>query len=132
MGPFKGCHLHNSIFHPIQLSRFVNFILWIPLLYSLNLTKKLYNDRKEDFLHLRLLQCITFYQRRQKITSFDIIEFFDTHVCINNPYWEISGIMILLFKYSSDISHALVGSFMNVLFFVAGFNIIRASWETKT
>ena len=52
--------------------------------------------------------------------------FFVTHVCINNPYWESSGIMILLFKYSSDISHALVGSF-----YVAGFNIISASWETK-
>ena len=57
--------------------------------------------------------------------------FFGTHVCINNPYWESSGIMILLLKYSSDISNALVGSFMNVLFFVAGFNIIRASWEPK-
>ena len=39
--------------------------------------------------------------------------------------------MILLLKYSSDISHALVGFLMNVLFFVAGFNIIKASWEAK-
>ena len=44
-----------------------------------------------------------------KITSLDTIEFFE------NPHWESSGIIILLFKYDSDISHPLVGSILNVL-----------------
>ena len=37
------------------------------------------------------------------------MEFFDS------PLWESSGIIILLFKYDSDISHPLVGSILNVL-----------------
>ena len=41
---------------------------------------------------------------------------FDTHEFFDNPHWEISGIKTLLFKYYSDISHALVGSFLNMLF----------------
>ena len=60
----RVCHLHNSIYHPIQLSHFVNFTLSLPLSYSLNLTKKLWNERKEDFLHIQLPRRIKLYQRR--------------------------------------------------------------------
>ena len=52
----------------------------------------------------------------KKITSLDTIEFFDTHVCINNPDWQSNGIVIFLFKYYIVISDALVGSFFDVLF----------------
>ena len=48
--------------------------------------------------------------------------------CINNPHWQSSGIITFLYKYYIVISDAMVGCF---LFFVAGCNIIRASWETK-
>ena len=51
----------------------------------------------------------------KKITSLDTIEFFDTHVCINNPDWQSNGIAIFLFKYYIVISDALVGSFLDVL-----------------
>ena len=43
----KICHLHNGIFHSIGLKE---NILW--------------NERKEDFLYIWLLQRITLYQRR--------------------------------------------------------------------
>ena len=41
---------------------------------------------------------------------------FLTHMCINNPHWQSSGIIIFLCKYYIVISDTLVGSFLNVLF----------------
>ena len=67
-------------------------------------------------MHIWLLHRITSYQRRYKITSLDIIEFIDTHACINNPHWQSSGIIILLCKYDIVISDTLVGSFLDALF----------------
>ena len=46
------------------------------------------------------------------------IEFLDTHVCINNPHGQRSGIIILLSKCYMVISDKLVGSFLDVLFFL--------------
>ena len=37
-------------------------------------------------------------------------------MCINNPHWQSSGIIIFLCKYYIVISDTLVGSFLNVLF----------------
>ena len=71
---------------------------------------------KKDFLHIWLLQCITLYQRRQKTTSLDIIEFLNTHVCINNPHWQSIGIIIFLCKYYIVISDTLTDSFLDVFF----------------
>ena len=55
------------ILHPFSpdspLSHFANFSLSLPLCYSLNFTKKLQNERKEDFLHIWLLQRVKLYQR---------------------------------------------------------------------
>ena len=42
--------------------------------------------------------------------------FLDTHVCMNNPHWKSSRIIILLYKYYVVISDTLVGSFLAVLF----------------
>ena len=50
------------------------------------------------------------------MTSLDTTEFLDTHVCINNPHWQSSGIIIFLCKYYIVISDTLVGSFLDVLF----------------
>ena len=43
----------------------------------------------------------------KKITSLDTIEFLEIHVCINNPYWKSSGIIIFLCKYYIVISNLL-------------------------
>ena len=42
----------------------------------------------------------------------DTITILDTHVCANNPYWQSSGIIILLCKYSIVLSDTLTGSWM--------------------
>ena len=71
---------------------------------------------KKIFLHILLFQCITLYEKRQKITPLNTIEFFDTHACINNPHSEGSGIIIFLRKYYIVISDALGGSFLDAFF----------------
>ena len=49
--------------------------------------------------------------------SLDTIEFLDTHVCINNPYWQSSGIIISLCKCYIVNSDTLLGaSFLGMLF----------------
>ena len=48
--------------------------------------------------------------------SLDTIQFFDTHVCINNSHWESSGITIFLWKYWKVISDTLIGFFLDVFF----------------
>ena len=52
-------HLHNGIFHFIDLS--IDFSFSISLLFTKN--NELWNERKEDVLQVLLLQRIT-YQRR--------------------------------------------------------------------
>ena len=79
-----------------------------PVLFTKN--NKFSNERKEDFLYLWLLQCITLYQRRQKIASLDIIAFLVTYICINNPYWQSSRIIIFLCRYYIVTSDARICS----------------------
>ena len=115
----KVYHLHNGIFYPIQLYHTFSVLPYhFPCFYSLNFTKKLQNERKEDFLHIWLLQRIKLYQRRWKITSLNTTEFLDKYVCTNNPHWQSSGIIIFLCKYEIVILDILVGSFLDVLFFL--------------
>ena len=52
----------------------------------------------------------------KKIRSLDKIEFLDTHVFINSPHWQSSGIIIILCKYDIVISDTQVGFFLNLLF----------------
>ena len=67
-------------------------------------------------MYIWLLQCITLYQRRKKVTSLNTIEFLDTYVFINNLHWQNSGILLFLRKYYIAISDTLVGSFLDVFF----------------
>ena len=50
------------------------------------------------------------------ITSLDTIEFIDTHVCINNPHWQSSRIIVFLCKYDVVIPDTLLDTFLDVLF----------------
>ena len=67
-------------------------------------------------MYIWLLQCITLYQQRKKVTSLNTIEFLVTYVFINNLHWQNSGILLFLRKYYIDISDTLVGSFLDVFF----------------
>ena len=104
------CSSHSNLSHPF------NFILSLPLCYSLNFTTKSYNEREQDFLYIWQFQRITLYQKRQKVPTLDTIEFLDKHVCISNPHWQSSGIIIFLCKYYIVISDTPVGSFFDALF----------------
>ena len=73
---------------------------------------KLWNERKENFLYIWLLQRITLYQNRWKIVSLDTIAF-DIHIYINNPHWQSSRIIIFLCKYYIVFSDTLRGSSMS-------------------
>ena len=102
MGPFKR-YLHICImaffisFPCVTLCQF--YSVTSPVLFTKN--NKLSNERKDNFLYIWLLQRITLYQRRQKIIeSRDKIAFLDTHVRINHPYWQSSGILTSLCKYN--------------------------------
>ena len=55
---------------------------------------------------------------KEKIKSLDTTEFLDTHVWIDNPHWQNSRIIIFLYKYDIVILDKLVGSFLDVLFFL--------------
>ena len=61
--------------------------------------------------------------------SLDTIALLDIHVCINNPCWQISRIITILYKYYIVTSDTLKDSW--ICFFVASFNIIGASWGSK-
>ena len=50
------------------------------------------------------------------------------YVCVNNPYWQSSGI-IFLYKYYIVISDTLMA--FGYVFLVPRCNIIRASWGTE-
>ena len=84
--------------------------------------KELWNEGKDDFLHIWLFQHITSYQRRLnhwgwKGIPFSVkIHFLDTHVCINNPYWQSSGVIIFFCKYYLVISDKLIDSFLDVFY----------------
>ena len=106
-------------FHSTCVSFSQFFFVAFLVLFTENL--KLWNERKEQILYIWLLQRITLYQGRQKISSLDKIAFLDTHVYIDSPYCESSGIMMFLCKYSI------------VMFFLllARCNTTRAPRKTK-
>ena len=62
----------------------------------------------------------------------------DTYVCINNPHWQSSGIIIFLCKYYTVTSDGLVGSFLDVLFLLLAImlselheKLRRKGWVTE-
>ena len=62
--------------------------------------------------------------------SLDIIKFLDTHVGVNKPHWQSSGVIIFVCKYYVVISDTLVDFFLDVLFLLPAV-ILSAVWETK-
>ena len=91
---------------------------------------------KKIFLCIWLLQHTMLCQRRWKIASLDTIAFLDTHLCIKNPYWRISGIIFFLRKYYIVISDNALGFVFLVAFlagcvFLVSCCIIRTARKTK-
>ena len=61
----------------------------------------------------------------------DTTEFLDTHVFLNNPYWQSSGIIFFLVQIWYGYFRYTVRLFLGCALLLAHSNISRASWETK-
>ena len=69
-----------AFFTPFNyLSPFVSFALTLPLCYSLDFTKKLQNERKEDFLYMAV-SAYHVISKKVKNQILRQIEFLDTYV----------------------------------------------------
>ena len=83
-----------------------------PALFTKN--KRLWNHRKEHFLYIWLLQCITL--KRQKIASLDKTAFLDTYLCIRNLYQQSSGITLYsCLRYTDRLLGALFALLVVIL-----------------
>ena len=80
-----------------------------PLCYSLSFTKEPQNERSEDLLR---------YIKGGKNHILRHNWIFRQTCCLNNPHWQSSGIIIFLCKHYIVISDTVVGSFLDVLFFL--------------
>ena len=92
------------------MSHLLNFSLSLPLCYSLKVTN--HEMRENKIFYVWLLQPITLYWRRKKISSLEAITFLDTDPSIDNPYSQSSGIIIFLYKFYIVISYILIESWM--------------------
>ena len=87
MGPFKKyvtCIM--AFFTPMTSVRLFQFYSMTSPVFFSTKNNKLWDERKEDFLYIWLLQRIMLYHTRKKTTSLDNIAFLDAHVYINNLY----------------------------------------------
>ena len=98
-----------------SLSHIVNFTLTLPLCYSLNVTKKLQNERKEDFF-VYGCSSLSRYITGGKKSHLETNQNFQTHMLYKQPTLTNGGITIFLCKYFIVISDKLVGSFLDVPF----------------
>ena len=117
MGPFKKyvtCIM--AFFTPFNFVTLCQFYCTTSPVSFTKLHQETIELEGKRFLHIWLLQHITLYQRCQKITSLNTIEFLDTFAFIINPLWQSSEISIFLCKYYIAVSDTLVGSFLGVLF----------------
>ena len=95
MRPFKKyvtCIM--AFFTPFNyLSRFVDFTLTLPLCYSLNFTKKLYNERKENFFVYGCFSLSRYIKGGKKSHTETQLSFW-THMLYKQPTLTNGGIII--------------------------------------
>ena len=71
---------------------------------------------KERFFACMVVSVYHVISKEVENPSLDANEFLDLHICINNPHWQSSGIIVFLCKYYIVISNTLTGSFLDVFF----------------
>ena len=92
----KVCHLHKDIFHPIQLYHTLSILLYcLPCAIH---TKKTMERQKRRFFVRMADSAYHVISKEVENYIVDTIAFLDTHVYVNNPYWQSSGIIIILCK----------------------------------
>ena len=131
----KVCHLHLWQFSPyITLPHFVSFTLTLPLCYSINFSKKLYNERKENFLRIWLASAFRFISKKIKKHILRHNWIFRHSCCINSPHCQSSGIIIFMCKCYINISVTLVGHFLDVFFLLFALilsGLYEKPWRNK-
>ena len=103
--------IHFSFLSVPPVSHFVSFTLSSPLCYSLKMKETMEWEKKRCFVYVAA-PAYYLISKKQNNVSLDIIVYLDTHVCINNPHWQINEIITLLCKYCIVISDTLIGSWI--------------------
>ena len=105
MGPFKK--YVTCIIPPV--SHFVNCTISHPLCYSVKIINHGMREKNINCIY-GCFSVSRYIKWSRKMASLETISFLDTHVCTNNPYWQISGIIIYLCKYYIVISDTLTSN----------------------
>ena len=103
--------IHFSVVPIPPVSHFVSFTLSPPFCYSLKMKETVEWEKKRCFVYVAT-PAYDLISKKQNNVSLDTIVYLDIHVCINNPYWQISEIITLLCKYCIVVSDTLIGSWM--------------------
>ena len=116
-----------AFFTPFSyLPHFVTFTVTLPLCYSLNFTKKLQNERKEDFFPYMAASAYHVIKKEVENQIFiNTIEFLDTRVYRQPTYtkqWNYNNCVQILYSYFRHTGRLFLGCTL----FVARCNIIRA------
>ena len=81
----KVCHLHNGFFHFINLCNTLSILIYhLPCVV----------EEKRRFYAYMAASAHHVISKEIQNHIFDTIAFLDTHIYINNPYWQSSGIII--------------------------------------
>ena len=95
------CHLHNGMYHPIHLCHiWISFTLSPPLCYSLKISN--FRMREKKILCIYVTLSVSRYVKGGRES------YFQTHVFLNNPYWQSNVFIILFRQYYVVISDTMV------------------------
>ena len=100
--------------------------------------KTLWNEGKKRVFAYIAVSAYHLISKEEENPSLDTTEFLDTCVYLNNPHWQISGIIVLWRKYYIVISDKLIDFFLDVLFLLLSLilwelheNPRRNDWVTE-
>ena len=117
MGPFKR-HVIMAFLPHSTLSHFLIFTLQLPLCFSLNFTKKLQNERKEDFFCINCSYNVSRYIKRGKNHIFKHT-WNSRHLCkykqsILTKQWNYNILVQSLYRYFRYTSRLSLGCALSV------------------
>ena len=82
----KVCHLHNDIFHHIQLCQTLSILLYDFSCVSHSASLRNYRMKEKEIFCIVAASAQHVLLREVEITPLDKIVFLDTRVSINNPH----------------------------------------------
>ena len=120
-----------AFFTHITLPHFVNFSLTLPLCYSINFSKKLYNERKEDLFTYMACFSVSRYIKGGKKAHLETQLNFETHMLYKQPtlpkLCNYNIYVQMLYSYFSYTGRPFLGCAL----LVVCFNIVWTSSEAE-